>query len=33
MFISVLTGATRTVTTGLKKNLEAIAGKHSIYSL
>jgi hypothetical protein len=33
VFISVVTGATRIVAKGLKKNLEAIPGKHSIDSL
>ena len=33
MFIPVIIGATGIVTKGLKKNLEAITGKHSIYSL
>jgi len=33
MFIIVITGATGIVTRGLKKNLEAIPGKHSIDSL
>jgi hypothetical protein len=33
MFIPVIIGATRIVTRGLKKNLEAITGKHSIDSL
>jgi hypothetical protein len=31
--IPVITGATGIVTRGLKKNLETIPGKHSIYSL
>jgi len=31
--IMVITGATRIVTQGLKKNLESIPGKHSIDSL
>jgi hypothetical protein len=33
MIILVINGATRIVTKGLKKNLEAITGKHSIDSL
>jgi hypothetical protein len=33
MIIPVVNGATRIVTKGLKKNLEAIPGKHSIDSL
>jgi hypothetical protein len=33
MIIPVKIGATSTVTKGLKKNLEAIPGKHSIDSL
>jgi hypothetical protein len=32
MIISVVIGATRIVTRGLRKNLEAIPGKHSIDS-
>jgi hypothetical protein len=32
MIIPVVTGATGIVTKGLKKNLEAITGKHSIDS-
>jgi predicted homoserine dehydrogenase-like protein len=32
-FISVIIGATGIVTKGLKKNLEAIRGKYSVYSL
>jgi hypothetical protein len=32
MIIPVITGATGIVTKGLKKNLEAIPGKHSIDS-
>jgi hypothetical protein len=33
MIIPVIIGATRIVTKGLKNNLEAIPGKHSIDSL
>jgi hypothetical protein len=33
MIIPVITGTTRTVTKGLKKNLEAIPGKHPTDSL
>jgi hypothetical protein len=33
MIIPVVTGATKIVTEGLKENLEAIPGKHSIDSL
>ena len=33
MIIPVITAATRIVTKGLKKNLEAIPGKHSIDAL
>jgi hypothetical protein len=33
MIISVITGATGTVTKGLRKNLKTIPGKHSIDSL
>ena len=33
MIIPLVIGATRIVTKGLKKNLEAIPGKHSIDSL
>jgi hypothetical protein len=33
IIIPVIFGATGIVTKGLKKNLEAIPGKHSIYSL
>jgi hypothetical protein len=33
MIMSVVIGATRMVTRGLRKNLEAISGKHSIDSL
>ena len=33
MIIPVINGATRIVTKGLKKNLEAIPGKYSIDSL
>jgi hypothetical protein len=33
MIVPVVTGATGTVTRGLRKNLEAIPGKHSIDSL
>jgi len=33
MIIPVITGATRTVTKGLRKNLEATPGKHSEHSL
>jgi hypothetical protein len=33
MIIPVVTGATKIVTKGLKKNLEPIPGKHSIDSL
>jgi hypothetical protein len=33
MMLPVITGATGIVTVGFKKNLEAIAGKHSIDSL
>jgi hypothetical protein len=33
MFIPVVTGALGIVTKGVKKNLEAIQGKHSIDSL
>jgi hypothetical protein len=33
MIIPVVIGATGTVTKGLKKNLEAIPGKHSVDSL
>jgi hypothetical protein len=33
MIILVITGATEIVTKGLKKNLEALPGKHSIDSL
>jgi hypothetical protein len=33
MIILVISGATRIVTKGLKENLEAIPGKHSIDSL
>jgi hypothetical protein len=33
MIIPVIVGATGIVTKCLKKNLEAIPGKHSIYSL
>jgi hypothetical protein len=33
MIVPVVTGATGIVTKGLKKNLEAIPGKHSIDSL
>jgi hypothetical protein len=32
-FIPVIIGATRIVTRGLRKNLEAVPGKHSIDSL
>jgi hypothetical protein len=32
MIVSVITGATGTVTNGLKINVEAIPGKHSVYS-
>jgi stage III sporulation protein SpoIIIAA len=32
-FISVIIGATGIVTKGLKKNLEAIPGKYSVYSV
>jgi hypothetical protein len=32
MIIQVITGATRIVTKGLKKNLKALIGKHSIRS-
>jgi hypothetical protein len=33
MIIPVIIGATGIVTKGLKKNLEAMPGKHSLYSL
>ena len=33
MIIPIITGATVIVTNGLKKNLEAVPGKHSIDSL
>jgi hypothetical protein len=33
VIIPVVTGVIRTVTNGLKKNLEAVPGKHSIDSL
>jgi hypothetical protein len=33
MFISVVTGATGIVTRGLRKNLEAVPGKHSVDSM
>ena len=33
MIILVIIGATKIVTKGLKKNMEAIPGKHSIHSL
>jgi hypothetical protein len=33
MIIPVITGATGVVTRSLRKNLEAVPGKHSIYSL
>jgi len=33
MIIPLITGATGIVTKGLKKNLEVILGKHSVYSL
>jgi hypothetical protein len=33
VFIPVVIGATGTVTRGLRKNLEAIPGKHSLDSL
>jgi hypothetical protein len=33
MIILVITGVTRTVTKGLKKNMESISGKHSMECL
>ena len=33
MIIPVITGATRTVTKGINKNLKATPGKHSVDSL